>query len=71
MSWYEPVTKTVGPTFGAKWFLPKTYGKEQSSYYYNSDSKITVPVPIHTKDMKKGTFLGILKDAGIDTSNLD
>ncbi|WP_317171183.1 hypothetical protein [Spirosoma utsteinense] len=26
---------------------------------------------MHTKDMKKGTFLGILKDAGIDTSNLD
>lgn len=27
--------------------------------------------PIPPKDMKKGTFLGILKEAGIDTSTLD
>ena len=38
--------------------------------FYNPESKTTVPVPVHNKDMKKGTFFGILKDAGIDKNQL-
>ncbi len=34
--------------------------------FYNSVSNITVVVPVHNKDIKKGTFLAILKQAGID-----
>jgi len=49
-------------------FFLKRTGKGSHHIYYNPDSKITVPVPMHSKDMKKGTFLGILKDAGIDTA---
>ncbi|MDP5140711.1 MAG: type II toxin-antitoxin system HicA family toxin [Spirosomaceae bacterium] len=34
--------------------------------YYNSATNKTVVVPIHGgKDLKKGTFLSILKQAGI------
>lgn len=50
------------------YYLKRT-GKGSHQIYYNAESKITVPVPMHSKDMKKGTFLGILKDAGIDTSD--
>lgn len=52
-------------------FYLKRTGKGSHQIYYNPDSRITVPVPVHSKDMKKGTFLGILKDAGIDTATLD
>ena len=38
--------------------------------YYNSVSNVTVIVPVHTKDLKKGTFFGILKQAGIDKAEL-
>ncbi|QJD78232.1 type II toxin-antitoxin system HicA family toxin [Spirosoma rhododendri] len=55
----------------ANGFYLKRMGKGSHHIYYNSDSRITVPVPVHGKDMKKGTFLGILSDAGIDTSTLD
>lgn len=51
-------------------FHLKRMGKGSYHIYYNPDTKITVPVPVHSKDMKKGTFMGILKDAGIDTSSL-
>jgi predicted RNA binding protein YcfA (HicA-like mRNA interferase family) len=34
--------------------------------YFNSVKNITVVVPVHGKDLKKGTFLGILKQAGIE-----
>ncbi len=34
--------------------------------FYNPISNITVIVPLHNKDVKKGTFLSILKQAGID-----
>lgn len=30
---------------------------------YNSDSKITIPVPVHAKDIKRGLLLGITKQA--------
>lgn len=51
-------------------FFLKRSGKGSHQIYYNPTTKITVPVPIHNKDMKKGTFLGILKDVGIDISML-
>jgi predicted RNA binding protein YcfA (HicA-like mRNA interferase family) len=35
--------------------------------YYNSGNKKTVIVPFHGgKDLKKGTFIAILKQAGIE-----
>lgn len=35
--------------------------------YYNSHTNITVVVPVHgNKDMPKGTFMVILKQAGIE-----
>lgn len=51
-------------------FYLKRMGKGSHHIYYNPDTKITVPVPVHGKDMKKGTFVGILKDAGINTADL-
>lgn len=35
--------------------------------FYNPNSGKTVVVPVHgNKDLKKGTFLAILKQAGVD-----
>jgi predicted RNA binding protein YcfA (HicA-like mRNA interferase family) len=35
--------------------------------YYNPDTKRTAIVPVHSnRDLKKGTLLAILKQAGID-----
>lgn len=39
--------------------------------YFNELKNITVVVPVHSKDLKLDTFLGILKQAGIDKNNLD
>lgn len=40
--------------------------------YFNPVSNKTVIVPVHGgKDMKKGTFLAVLKQAGIDKNALD
>ena len=39
--------------------------------FYNPETNITVVVPIHGgRDMKKGTFLSILKQAGVDVTTL-
>ncbi|MBC7390133.1 MAG: type II toxin-antitoxin system HicA family toxin [Opitutaceae bacterium] len=39
--------------------------------YFNPTLNVTLIVPVHgNKDLKKGTFLGILKQAGIDKSEL-
>jgi predicted RNA binding protein YcfA (HicA-like mRNA interferase family) len=39
--------------------------------YYNPITNKTVIVPVHGgKDMKKGTFLTLLKQAGIDKNEL-
>ena len=39
--------------------------------YYNQETNSTIIVPVHgNKDIKKGTFLAILKQAGIDKSAL-
>lgn len=35
--------------------------------YFHPETKVSVPVPIHgNKDIPQGTFLTILKQAGID-----
>lgn len=40
--------------------------KGSHQVYYNSDNNKTEIVPVHgNKDLKKGTFLAILKQAGI------
>lgn len=45
--------------------------KGSHQIYYNSDTQITVIVPVHAnKDIKKGTLLAILKLAGIDKNEL-
>ena len=38
--------------------------------FYNSILNITVVVPMHNKDIKKGTLLAILKQAGIDKNEV-
>jgi predicted RNA binding protein YcfA (HicA-like mRNA interferase family) len=46
-------------------------GKGSHQIYYNSNANITVVVPVHGgKDIKKGTFLAILKQAGIDKNEM-
>lgn len=46
--------------------------KGSHQLYYHPVINKTVIVPVHGgKDMKKGTFLAILKQAGIDKKELD
>jgi predicted RNA binding protein YcfA (HicA-like mRNA interferase family) len=48
----------------------RTKGSHQ--VYYNLETKKTAIVPFHGgRDLKKGTFLAILKEAGIDKNLLD
>jgi predicted RNA binding protein YcfA (HicA-like mRNA interferase family) len=45
--------------------------KGSHQLYYNPTTNKTVVVPVHGgKDMKKGTFLAVLKQAGIDKNDL-
>lgn len=45
--------------------------KGSHQLYYNNTTQKTVVVPVHgNKDIKKGTFLSILKQAGIDKNSL-
>jgi predicted RNA binding protein YcfA (HicA-like mRNA interferase family) len=45
--------------------------KGSHQIFYNAATNITVIVPVHgSKDVKKGTLLAILKQAGIDRSEL-
>ena len=45
--------------------------KGSHQVYYNQETNSTIIVPVHgNKDIKKGTFLAILKQAGIDKSEL-
>jgi predicted RNA binding protein YcfA (HicA-like mRNA interferase family) len=45
--------------------------KGSHQLYYNASTNTTVIVPFHgNKDLKKGTFLAILKQAGIDKNEL-
>ena len=49
--------------------LKRSKGSHQ--IYYNPITHKTVIVPMHgNKDLPKGTFFTILKQAGIDTGNL-
>jgi predicted RNA binding protein YcfA (HicA-like mRNA interferase family) len=51
-----------------------TFKRSKGSHhlYYNSVTNKTVIVPVHGgKDMKKGTFLAVIKQAGIDKKELD
>jgi predicted RNA binding protein YcfA (HicA-like mRNA interferase family) len=46
--------------------------KGSHQLYYNPITNKTIIVPVHgDKDMKKGTFLAILKQADIDKNNLN
>ncbi len=48
------------------------YKRSKGSYqlYFNPSTKKTVIVPMHGgKDLKKGTFYTIIKQAGINLSN--
>lgn len=46
--------------------------KGSHQLYYNPATNKTVIVPVYGgRDMKKGTFLAVLKQAGIDKSELD
>jgi len=38
--------------------------------YYNLLTNTTIIVPVHAKDLKKGTFIGILKQAGIGKNEM-
>ena len=45
--------------------------KGSHQIFYNQLKNITVIVPVHgSKDIKKGTFLAILKQAGIEKTEL-
>lgn len=45
--------------------------KGSHQVFYNPVTNATAIVPVHGgRDMKKGTFLAILKQAGIDKNNL-
>ena len=45
--------------------------KGSHQIYFNALSNITIIVPVHgSKDIKKGTLLAILKQAGIDKNEL-
>jgi predicted RNA binding protein YcfA (HicA-like mRNA interferase family) len=45
--------------------------KGSHQLYYNPVTNKTVIVPVHgDKDIKKGTFLAILKQAGIDKNEI-
>ncbi|MFK8796515.1 type II toxin-antitoxin system HicA family toxin [Lentilactobacillus parabuchneri] len=46
-------------------FVRKRQRKSSHLIMFNPQTKITVPVPMHAKELKKGTQSGILKQAGI------
>jgi mRNA interferase HicA len=52
---------------GFEWV--RTKGSHQ--IYVNYQTGKRTVVPMHAKDLKKGTFYGILKQAGIDPKELD
>lgn len=50
-------------------FFKRSKGSHQ--IYYNDVENVTVIVPVHgNKDIKKGTFFAILKQAGIDKNKV-
>jgi len=56
-------------TFRIKRFIFRR-AKGSHHIYYNAQSNKTAVVPVHGgKDLKKGTFLSILKQAGIEINH--
>jgi predicted RNA binding protein YcfA (HicA-like mRNA interferase family) len=50
-------------------FFKRSKGSHQ--LYFNPTTNKTIIVPVHGgKDLKKGTFLAILKQAGIDKNDV-
>ncbi len=46
--------------------------KGSHQLYYNATTNKTAVVPMHgNRDLKQGTFLSILKQAGIDKTNMN
>jgi len=45
--------------------------KESHQIYINHQTGKRIVVPMHAKDLKKGTLHGILKQAGIDPMELE
>ena len=45
--------------------------KGSHQIFFNAATHLTIVVPVHgNKDIKKGTFLAILKQAGIDKNEI-
>jgi predicted RNA binding protein YcfA (HicA-like mRNA interferase family) len=51
------------------WELQRIKGSHH--IYFNNELNRTIPVPVHgNRDMAKGTFFSILKQAGIDRNDV-
>ena len=51
------------------WVLDRVRGSHH--IYKQAETKQTIPIPVHgSRDLGKGLFLKILKDAGIDKSDV-
>lgn len=51
------------------WELQRIKGSHH--IYFNNELNRTIPVPVHgNRDMAKGTFYSILKQAGIDRDDI-
>ncbi|MCF6515538.1 addiction module toxin, HicA family [Lactobacillus sp. S2-2] len=46
-------------------FISKRQNGTSHLIMYNPKTNVTIPVPIHSKELKKGTEQGILKQAGL------
>ncbi|RYE24763.1 MAG: type II toxin-antitoxin system HicA family toxin [Sphingobacteriaceae bacterium] len=44
--------------------------KGSHQIFFNEETGLRTIVPMHNKDLKKGTLHGILKQAGIDPENM-
>lgn len=44
--------------------------KDSHHFFLHPDTKKITSVPVHNKDLPKGTFYAILKQAGIDKNEL-
>jgi HicA toxin of bacterial toxin-antitoxin, len=67
---HESKPTTFNKTFGGKrLFAKKNY--RQPSYIFHPDLRKTVVVPVHgKKDIPNGTFLSIIKQAGISKEDI-
>jgi predicted RNA binding protein YcfA (HicA-like mRNA interferase family) len=65
-----PTPKQVIKLLESKGFVLKRVRGSHYLYEHPETGRFTI-VPFHTKDLTKGTYHGILKQAGIDRSELD